>query len=189
MRYTILLLALLTGCTHYEYDLIKPADNRLHVGTKTSATTTIEPLRYELITVESKLVMMIHNPTDQPITLSPAKSYVLDPNGRSRNVQGITIAPGGYAKFIFPPPKPYVRDDSGVHFGVGTSIETAGGFHHGRGLGTGVGYETGGPRTVQNLDENYYWDWDGGTAVTFHFVFSDGDKTFTQDLTLQRVKM
>lgn len=179
---------LLTGCAHYEYDLIQPADHRLHAGTKNSATTTIEPLRYELITVESNLVMMIHNPTETPITLTPDKSYIVDADGRSRNVRGITIAPGGYAKFIFPPPKPYVRDDSGVHFGFGTNIETAGGFHHG-GAGSGVGYETGGPRTVQGLDDNYYWDWDGETVVTFHFVFSDESKTFTHDLTLQRVKM
>ncbi len=187
MRYLpLLLLGLLAGCAHYEYDLTQPAAQQMHVGSDQSATTTIDPLRYEMITVESKLVMMIHNPTGQPITLDAARSYVLDADGRSRNVAGITVAPGSFAKFIFPPPKPYVRDSGGFVFGSG--IEPAGGFHHSAGIDSGAGYYAGGPREVQNLDDNYYWDWDGETAVKFHFVFSDGSKSFTHDLTLQRVK-
>jgi hypothetical protein len=184
---TCLLLALLTGCASYEYDLTQPAGARVHIGTKDPAVAKIPPLRYELITVDSQLVMMIHNDTDAPITLRGDQSYLLDATGRSRNVRGLTIAPGSYGKFIFPPPKPYVPD-SGIRLGVGTGIETAGGFHH-RGVGTGVDYDSGGPRQVQNLDDNYYWDWDDESAVKFHFVFNRSDGTaFTQDLVINRVK-
>jgi len=185
MRYLPFLFLLLTGCAHYEYDLIQPMDQRLHAGTKEFATARIDPLRYELITAENRLVMEIRNPTDQPVALAGDKSYILDGSSRSRSVQGITIAPGSYVKFIFPPPKPYVQDDGG--FRVGMGVETAGGFHD-RNVGTGVGYDTGGPRRIGNLDENYYWEWDDEDAVKFHFAYTSDGKSFAHDLVIKRTK-
>jgi len=190
MRYATLFLLtviLLTGgCAHYEYDLLQPA--KLHAGTKEAASAKIDPLRYDLITVENQLVMMIHNPTEQPIVLQGDKSYVIEPSGRSCYLRGMSIAPGSYAKYIFPPPKPYVQDPGGFRIGVGTNIETAGGFRNGAGMGGG--YETGGPQPVRNLDESYYWTWDGEGTVKFHFVFLSNDKdSFTHDLVIQRTKM
>lgn len=179
--FLLLAVLMLVGCKSYEYDVIQPQP-ALHVGTKQFVSTELSPLRYEMITVEDYLVMQIRNPTDRSVSLLPDKSYIIDQRGQSRSVNGLTIAPGSFIKLIFPPPRPYVRDEGGFRFGVGTGIDTSGGF----GTRLGTGYGGGGTSSVRNLDENYYWPWEGEGTVKFHFVFSDGKENFDHDLVIER---
>lgn len=179
MRPLLLLLPLLlTGCVKYEYDLIQPIQQ--HIGQEPVALE-LSPVRYEFVADDSQLVVAMHNLTDTTLTLRQEKSYVIDKKGATRAVRGMAIAPRSYIRMIFPPPRPYVRDDSPrVGFGFGA--------YDGGGMATGVGVGTGYNGPVQNLDENLYWEWNGQGQVRFHFVFSDDQTTWEHDLLIDRVK-
>src|SRR4051812_3040367 len=72
-----------TGCAHYEYDLVEPADVAQHVGTKQSVVVPMEPLRYEARSVEDRLVLFIFNESDAPVKLLGDDSFAVDPRGES----------------------------------------------------------------------------------------------------------
>jgi hypothetical protein len=181
MRYALLAILLLaTGCAKYEYDLIQPVQQ--HIGQEPPVTLEQPPIRYEMVTDDSQLVVTMHNLTDTTLTLRQEKSYVIDKQGASRAVRGMAIAPKSYIRQTFPPPRPYVRDD-GPNVGFGFGAYDGGGMA----TGVGVGTSTGGGQ-VQNLDENYYWEWDGEGQVRFHLVFSDDKNTYEHDLVIKRVK-
>jgi hypothetical protein len=180
MRYLLFILLLAPGCASYEYNVLRP--QQLHVTDKPPVRLEQPPVTYDMVVADNDLVMTITNDTGDTLTLRADKSYVIDKTGASRAVRGMAIAPHSHIKFIFPPPKPYVRDDNPqVGFGFGA--------YDGGGMATGVGVGTGyGGGSVQNLDENVYWDWKGEGVVKFHFVFSDSKQTWEQDLIIDRKK-
>src|SRR5687768_7678495 len=93
----------LAGCAKYEYDLVQPSEPAAHVGTKDWVTAPMDPLSYRLITVDSHLVMQIHNPTETPVQLLGDRSTLVDPQGESHPLKSQTIAPQSFAKLILPP--------------------------------------------------------------------------------------
>lgn len=97
-----LILLLLGGCAHYEYDLIQPESLARHVG---SAATWfhLEPVNYSLVSFDNRLVMTVANPSNQPVQLLGSRCAIVDPRGVSHPVPDQTIAPGNAVKLIFPP--------------------------------------------------------------------------------------
>ena len=57
------------GCAHYEYDLVEPADQAQHIGTKAPVEIPREAIRYQAQTSSDHLVLVIHNQTQDPIKL------------------------------------------------------------------------------------------------------------------------
>src|SRR5438477_6577016 len=106
MRSILIILALtLSGCAHYEYNIVEPADLGRHIGTKTWETVTREPLEYRFQTYDNRLVMLVQNPTDGEIALLGDKSVVVDPGGESHPLMSQTIAAHSHIKLILPPPR------------------------------------------------------------------------------------
>src|SRR4051812_23436990 len=76
-------LALSGGCAHYEYDLVEPADQAQHIGTKTPVNLSRESIRYQAQSSSDHLVLVIHNEAQEPIKLLGEDSFAVDPNGES----------------------------------------------------------------------------------------------------------
>ena len=176
------LLCFLTGCAHYEYDLVQPPGLRRHIATKTDTVVTLDPLEYRLRTVENRLVMRIFNPTDEPVQLLGDKSAVVDPSGQGHPLRSQAIVPHSFVKFVFPPLRPRVYDP-GPTFGIGI------GTRIGRAYGPGYYPPFDEPRYFYVVDDdNRYWDWDGQTDVRVTLVYQRADKQFKHEMTFHRVK-
>jgi hypothetical protein len=184
--FTSLLLLCATGCAKYEYDIVSPSDLRTHIGRKTDAVTPVDPLVYRWRTVDSRLVVRIHNPTTDPIELLGDKSTVVAPSGESHPLQRQTIAPDSYAKLILPPPRPRVYN-SGPTFGVGVGMRVD---------RRDYGYpddplDDDEPRflTVYDDANAIYWDWNGQTEVRLTLVYQRGEQSFRHEFTIRRKKV
>ena len=187
----------LVGCTTYEYDIVAPPELAQHIGTKQWVRAAQEPLEYRFITVESRLVMEIHNRTPDPVQLVGDRSVVVDPRGQSHGLRGQTIAPNSFVKLILPPMQARVeRGGPSVGFGIGLGLGSAG--YRGRrayypygGVGYGVplGYDE--PRYYAVVDPNdsTYWEWSGEGEARLTLVYDHGGgKTFTHQFVFGRRK-
>lgn len=187
MKWPILAIFLLTGCASYEYDVTRPSEYARHVGTKAEERFTREPLEYRLQTAESRLVMMVFNPTDQPIQLVGDRSSVVDENGQSHPLRSVAIASRSFVKLILPPLRPYIeRTGPSIGIGVGGTFGSA-------------GYNRYGVRGYQFYDDPYYmavvddnalyWDWKGETDIRITLVYQQGEKTIEHEFVIARKKM
>ena len=109
-------LVAVCGCQHYEFRVIKPTAAAHSLG-KEPITIPQEPLEYRLSKPNHHVAMRIINPTDDPVTLLSAKSYVVDPAVETHPLRGRTIAPHSYVG-IFLPPLPRVYS-TGPYGGIG----------------------------------------------------------------------
>jgi hypothetical protein len=183
----LLFTLLLSGCAHYEYDLVFPPDLARHIGGKSDEVVRIDPLEYRLRSYDNRLVMSIFNPASDPVTLVGEKSYVVDPNGQSHSLRPQTIAPNTFIKLILPPMRPYYYQGSPtIGFGLGFGYSRA---RYGYPFYDSYLYDE--PRYVTYYDESdtTYWDWDGETDARLHLVYQRGSNTFAHDFTFHRKKM
>jgi hypothetical protein len=183
-----------TGCARYEYDIVEPAEFAGHVGTKTPATLTLDPVRYQAITQSDRLVLVMHNDSEEPLKLLGDDSFAVDAKGESHPLPTRTIAPRSATKLIFPPVRPSFRRSSSTSFGVGVGYSKGYGRRgYGRygGFAGDPWYYDDYPRYYRLEDDGtVYWDWTGnGTAVRVRLVYQLGEKTFHHDFTFRRVKM
>ena len=187
----------LVGCTRYEYDIVAPPELAQHVGTKQWVTAAQEPLEYRFITVESRLVMQIHNRTPDPVQLLGERSVVVDPRGQSHALRGQTIAPNSFVKLVLPPmPARVERGGPRVGFGIGLGLGSAGyrgrhGYYPYGGLGYHDPFWYDEPRYYAVVDPNdsTYWEWSGEGEARLTLVYDrGGGKTFTHHFVLDRRK-
>src|SRR4051795_790777 len=92
----IFVLTLVSGCTHYEYELTQPPELATHIGTKSDAVLARDPLEYRLLTYENVLVMRVFNHADAPVQLLGNQSTVVDPRGQSHPLRNQAIAPQSF---------------------------------------------------------------------------------------------
>jgi hypothetical protein len=185
-----------TGCTKYEYDVIAPPELAQPVGTKNWAVMDYDSLQYRLLTVDNRLVMQIHNPTNASIQLQGDKSVVVDPQGQSHALRSQTIAPASFIKLILPPmPNRVERSGPSFGFGLGLGIGSAGYGRH-RGFGGAYGgywndpfYDA--PRYYSVVDPNdsTYWEWDGEGNIRLTIVYDQAGKPLTHMFTIGRRKV
>src|SRR4051812_47758329 len=115
-----MMLLVVSGCAHYEYNVVEPPELARHIPTKSLQVLPRAPLDYQLQTYDNRLVMMIGNPTDQDVTLLGDRSVVVDPAGESHPLPSQTIASHSHIKLIPPPPRPEVYP-YGPTFGFGVT--------------------------------------------------------------------
>ena len=184
-----LLLPLLVGCASYEYDITRPADQRMHVSRKSDAVVQIDPLEYHLRAVEGRLVMQIKNPTRQAIQLDGERSAVVDTEGQSHPLRSQTIASGSYIKLIIPPMRPRVQP-TGPVFGIGVGVGASryDGYRR-RGLPPSDPFlDTPQYFTVYDDSDAYYFDFNGAGNVRLMLVYRQADETYTHEIGLNRSK-
>lgn len=180
-RFVLLLLfALIPGCATYQFDIIQPPTPDRQIRDDQPTRLPIDPLEYRLQADEGRLVMLIFNPTPDPIELLGNKSTVVDPDGHSHPLRDQTIAPGSFVKEIFPPMRLF-QDPSGPtwHFGVGTIIGAADPPAYGP-------YPT--LMDAAGDPGIYFWDWQGESEVRMTLVYEREDSTFSHFLVFHRVK-
>lgn len=182
-------LLLVSGCAHYEYDLVSPPELAQHIGAKGDQVIHRDPLEYRLRAVEDRLVMNIDNPTNDPITLLGDRSYVVAPGGQSHPVRGQTIAPHTFMRMILPPMHPFYQE-TGPGFGIGIGIGSAWGYRGYRRYDPFF-YDYAYPRYLSYYDPSdaTYWSWEGETDVRLHLMFQRGNGTFAHEFSFHRKKM
>ena len=180
------------GCARYEFDLVRPPELARHVGADKPVEVTLEPLTYRLQTVESRLVMRIHNPTDAPIKLLGDQSTVVDPRGQSHPLRSQAIAPGSYIKLVLPPLRPRLEPRGPViGIGVGGFVSSSGYYRRRYFHGGAFGYDPllDAPRYYSLYDpgDAAYWEWDGEGEARAVLVYQRGDqKPFSHELVFRR---
>jgi len=200
-----LILCLLTGCAHYEYDIVQPPELAGHVGDDAwVALRRGGGIDYRLRSYDNYLVVLIYNDGDTPVKLLGADSFAVDPHGESHPMPSSTIPPGSFVKRVFPPPRPRV-EPYGPSWSVGVGYVhaqqvTAASSHPQHSAWHSYPYHTwyghpyyDAPRyyTVYDTNDRTYFDWPGGTSVRFLFAFArEGQEgVMRQELLIRRVKM
>lgn len=180
---------LFSGCTNYEYDLVRPTELATHISKKAESSFERDPFEYRMRAVEDRLVINIKNKTDDPIQLLGDRSSVVDPGGQSHPLRSQTMAANSFIKLILPPPRPTVRQ-TGPTFGigVGTRIGDRRGYNDSIDGFNDPFYDE--PRYMVLIDDDaMYWSWRGEGDVRLLLMFQRGDQTFSQEFVIRRVKM
>jgi hypothetical protein len=118
----VALCAVLCGCAKYQYQLLEPAQFAQTIG-REEVSIDRDSVQYRLREYDRRQSMRIANSGDDPITLLGERSYIVDPNGESHPMRGVTIAPGSYIGLVLPPLAPVYR--TGPRFGVGVGVGTS----------------------------------------------------------------
>jgi hypothetical protein len=195
MRVTALLLAALfvNGCARYEYDLIQPRALARHIGTE-PATLPVDPLVYQLQSVQNHLVMQIRNPTAEPIVLLGDRSVIVDPDGQSHSLASQTIAPQSFIRLILPGWRAVYEWDDPYYGGWGGGGGGGGGVywvHRRRGYFYGGYYgfyDEPGYVTVYDPSSVAYFPWDGETDVRMTLRYERGGRQFEHSFVFHRRK-
>ncbi|HEX2971416.1 MAG TPA: hypothetical protein VHP11_03735 [Tepidisphaeraceae bacterium] len=185
----ILLLAALVGCAQYEFDLSEPSDLAQHIGSKEPTTFAREPLRYQLQAYESRLVLIVRNPTDSAVEFLGDQSYAVDPNGQSHPFPNQTIATDSFIKLILPPLRPAYGTEPGFGVGIGFSYSSLDPNAPHAVYPWPAPYD-GQPLYLSAINPNlYYWTWDKPTPVRVRLTYRQDGKTFHDDFVFHRVKV
>ena len=126
MRLFFLLPAvILSGCGSYTYELQQPDQPPLQITKDAQQVLPVGPVEYHLRRVESRVVVLIYNRDETPLSLDGARSVVVDPGGQSHAIASQLIPPGSFAKLILPPLRD--RDPSGpsILFGIGVGARVS----------------------------------------------------------------
>src|SRR5258707_1177104 len=99
--YALVVAVAFCGCAHYEFRLVQPPNFAQTIG-KQPVTIHYDPLDYRLAGRGDALSMRVVNPTDEPVTLLSAKTYVVDPAGETHPLRGRSIAPHSYVGMSLP---------------------------------------------------------------------------------------
>ncbi|MFN4241799.1 MAG: hypothetical protein ACK4PI_01025 [Tepidisphaerales bacterium] len=202
-------VALLAGCTRYDYALLEvPSGPPLqHAATAPTSDTTpppaapptdlplelvsadrevvIErlPLRYRFQVVDNRLVLRVFNSSPRRLELLGGASTVTDPSGQTHPLRRASLPSGAFAKVILPPlrPPPQPRD--------GPFVRGQGGFGPGldrSDFGFSVGYTFADP-PEQRIDDQT-WTWPGEGTVRLRLAFRDHDtgETWTDTFRIAR---
>lgn len=180
-------LLLLSGCAHYQYRLVEPAQYAQPITDKTTARISYPPLDYMLRERDDRLMIAIANPGSLPATLVGPQSYVVDPRGLSHPLLSATIAPHSYIALALPPEaRPYYRPYPTVSLGFGYGAWWPG---PGPFFGTGFAYPVG-PGYYAPGPEPYSWEWKTG-QVRMRLFYQQGGptNTFEHQFLFDRVRV
>jgi hypothetical protein len=179
------MLALLSGCARYEFDLVEPAELARHIGQKGEAATIVrDELEYRLEACDGHLVMEIANKTEETVELAGERSFVVDAKGQSRPLRGQAIGPRSFIRLILPPTGAMYR--AGPTVGVGVSY-----WHH-RYPWHDPWYDPcwPGPYYVVAYDEGgYHWRWEDESSVKLGLTYRRKGEALRHEFVFRRRKM
>jgi len=185
-RFLILFISVISaGCTKYQYfaNQAGSSDAGVTVRPKEPQTLRFETLEYRLIAVESRLVMEIHNPTEDQLQLRGDQSTIVTGDGQTHPLRAIPIAPKAFAKIILPPPRPTMeRSGPSITFGGGIS---SGGY---RRWDNDYAYSEGSSYRYYDPNDPYFWDWPVNAAIHLRLTYDRAGKTFTDEIVVEKSK-
>lgn len=167
-------LVLLGGCVSYQFDVTTPDGGALQVMKDQDLVIPADPVRLRLRQVESRCVLIIDNPGNDPVTLDGSASTIVDPTGQSRPMATQLIAPGSYIKLILPPLHPYDPRGPRVTFGFGMFVDA----------------QPERQATYLDIDPTGQddWDWPGEGTVRLILSLKVKDQTSHHEITLRKIK-
>jgi hypothetical protein len=170
------------GCASYQYNLVQPPSAAELVTANLDKQFEIDSLEYHLQADENRLVMRVFNRSGEPVALAGRKSEVIDPQGLAHPLHDEVIAPGGFAREIFPPfksPRPQ------PNFGLTLAVGSGGADESGNALPRGYND----PSRIDNQPDAaaYDWDWTGESAIHLRLVYRTAAKTFEHRFVIQRI--
>ena len=172
-----LILVWAGGCASYRYDVVPPAGATLTVAKDRDLVVPADPASLRVRQHESRCVVIIENPTTQPISLDAAGSAIVDPYGESRSIASQLIPPGSFTKLILPPYDERPRNNSGLQFGIGVMVD-AGDLDQ--------------PRKAQMLQSNApkqeYWEWDGEGEIRLILSLKQESTSTRPEMVIRRTK-
>src|ERR1700722_207871 len=176
-------LACLTGCAHYQFDIVRPPEQARHIGEDREQVFNLPPLEYRMQAYENRLVIRIFNHTSESIFLQGNKSSLVDPDGESHPLRDRTIAPDSWVKLILPPLRPQA-DVLGpnVGFGVGVIGDGSDAFYPDFGGDAYYGDIASNYQIVTSGDSRL-WDWEGQTDVRLSLLFQRRSGEFHREFT------
>jgi len=173
-RLAIALFLILSGCTNYRYDVLGADGSAVPVAKDRDLIVPAAPANLRFRQVESRCVLMVENPTTQPIALDGAASTIVDPKGESLAIASQLIAPGSFTKFILPPYDERPRNDSGFQFGFGVIVDAQ-------------------DRRPLNLlqingPKQEFWNWDSAGEIKLILSLRQDDKPTRHEVVLRRTR-
>jgi len=169
---TLAVLLLISGCANYRYEITAGPGQTSEVLKDRDLVIPAAPAELRLRQVESRCVVLVTNPTTQPITIDGGSSTIVDPKGQSRAVASMLIAGNSYRKLILPPMRDYDPQGPQVHLGLGFMVNAAT------------------VRTPQYLDVDLpaqeYWEWDGAGSIHLILTLRQNDQSTRHEWTITR---
>lgn len=198
MLFALLVLVMVSGCAHYEFDLSRPQELSRHVGDSREERFGLDPLEYRMQSAEGHLVIKVFNPTADTILLLGRLSSVVDPAGESHPLADQTVAPSSFVKLILPPLRPRL-EPSGPRFGIGVGVIGFRSWPQRRYAGyrgTWVDdpaydshYDQPRYYSVYDANDPTYWDWEGETDIRLALVFRRGKDEFRHEFAFHRKRI
>lgn len=174
----LLLFAFLTGgCANYRYAVVSPDGQSRDVQEKLDLVIPAAPAELRIREFSDRCVIMIENPTSEPISLDGGQSALVDPSGETRAIANQLIPPGAFTKLILPPLRQ--DDPRGPEFRIGFGVLVQ------------VDPPANGPRESAMLSADSpvdYWEWSGAGEVRLMLSFKQGEQTTRHTLTVRRWK-
>lgn len=177
---TAMLLVFLTlagGCANYRYAVVSPDGQSRDVQEKLDLVIPATPAELRVREFSDRCVIMIENPTAEPIQLDGGQSTLVDPSGETRAIGNQLIPPGAFTKLILPPLRQ--NDPRGPEFRIGFGVMVR------------TEAPPPGPRESVLLSVSgpvEYWEWSGAGEVRLVLSFVQGEKTTRHALTIRRWK-
>lgn len=169
-------LCAVAGCANYRYDVVTESGSVAAVAKDRDLVVPAAPANLRLRQVESRCVLILENPTTQPITLDGAGSTIVDPRGESRAILSQSIAPGSFVKFVLPPYDERPRINPGFQFGIGVMVDAS-------------PVDTRPAHRLQiNGPKQEFWTWDGEGEIKIMFSLRQEQDHVRRQLVLRRSK-
>jgi hypothetical protein len=170
------------GCAHYGFNISgEGGQQALHVGESGETLLADDPLRYRLRAVDGRLVMLIDNPTADPIELLGDKSRVTDPDNVDHPLHGQIIAPLSSIKEVLPPLENFSDEPSPSAPEPGNPYGRSG-FIATPNLGAAT------PTGSNSAGNNYLWQWNDESDIRLDLVFQQGQHEFEQRFIIHRIR-
>lgn len=185
-----------TGCVRFQHSIVEPSNFAQVVG-RQEVRLPYEPLEYRIAEVNERLAVQIFNPGDKAVSLSGARSYLVDPRGASHPLSPATIGPHSYVDLSLPPAPIVLRAGPSFGFGFGFGhYPSYRRFHRHSHFGMGLGYDYPfydpfyhSPRPeYYRIITPQHWEWRTGD-VRLHLSFDRADQPFDHDFVFRRTRV
>jgi hypothetical protein len=113
------------GCTSYRYEIATPGGPSGIVEKAADLVIPAPPGEIRVRQVENYCVLMIENPSTQPITLDGGESTLVDPAGEARAVATQLVPPGAFTKIVMPPLRQIAPRGPEFRIGFGMHVQAA----------------------------------------------------------------
>ncbi len=186
------------GCASYRYEIADPQGQARVVRKDADLVIPALPAEIRARQVESRCVIMIRNPTTQPISLDSAQSTLVDPDGQIHPIAGQLIPPGAYGKLILPPMREVSPRGPEFRIGFGLQVRADIGdssrnsdkasHSHANSVQKDSSVQQKSLYLMYGEADNAYWEWKGEGSARLILGLVQNEQTFRHEFIIRRIK-